>query len=65
MRMLALVLGVLVLTYVAYRAVYGRQVAGREEAAQESLSNVRKTAGAIELEQERRTKEALETSRGE
>jgi hypothetical protein len=60
--MLTLVLGLAVVSLVAYRAVSGRQSAGGGEAStpKQTLDNVRTSARNIEAEQARQAKEAME-----
>lgn len=60
MRMLALVLGLVVVSLVAYRAVYGRTAVGGAETPKQALDNVRTSAKNIEAQQEQQAREALE-----
>jgi hypothetical protein len=60
MRMLTLVLGLAVVSFVAYRAVYGRSAVGGAETPRRALDNVRTSASGIEAQQEKKAQEALE-----
>jgi hypothetical protein len=59
MRILTLVLGLAVVSAVAYRVVSGRRATG-DETPRESLDNVRAAARNIEERDARQAKEALE-----
>jgi hypothetical protein len=60
-RMVTLVLGLVVVAFIAYKVVYSRgMVAGAEAGPKPALDQVRKTATRIEDEQAKRLDETLQ-----